>query len=328
MCEIETVKTIIDKASSLVSYVRLTGLGVDCTPQLVKYVETRWNTVHDMLWSVFLNYVTLSKILLAKEEADGRSDVLGKLTCIPRIDLKAICEFLVKFKIWIKHLESDKTPTLWMVWPTFINLNKHLQVSDDDCFIVQTMKAIGRDYISRNLSDFEPKLIHKITTVLHPMLKNIVIASSEEREQVYTQIDEELRNLPPSASAENTEMQENEPVNQNILDDFMGQFSYGSLQSQMDTGSQSEELQRYLSAKIPIMDPFDFNLYEWWFENRNSYKNLFRLFLIKAGVCASSAPSERSFSTTGIILEARRSCLLPETVQNLMLARNKYLDYQ
>lgn len=88
MCATESVKTIIDKTSSLVSYVRTTGLGVECTPQLSKYVESRWNTVHDMLRSVSLNYVTLSRILLAKEEADGRSDVLGKLTCISRMDLE------------------------------------------------------------------------------------------------------------------------------------------------------------------------------------------------------------------------------------------------
>lgn len=109
-----------------------------------------------MLRSVSLNYVTLSRILLAKEEADGRSDVLGKLTCISRMDLEAIFEFLEKFKIWIKHLESDKTPTLWMVWPTFINLNKHLQVSDGDCEIIRAMKTVGKDYISNNKSDFEP----------------------------------------------------------------------------------------------------------------------------------------------------------------------------
>lgn len=328
MCAIDMVKTIVDKTSSLVSYVRTTGLGVDCKPQLVRHIEARWHTVYDMLKSVSLNYATLSKILLAKEEADRRSDVLGKLTCLSRTELDAICDFLAKFKIWIKQLESDKTPTLWMVWPTFINLRKYLQVSNDDSDIVRAMKAKGREYLENNLADFEPKLIHKIGTVLHPILKNIAIAPFEEREMVYTSIDEELQKIVTSDTEESKAAQKKNTVNQDIIDEFMGRSSGGGSLSQMDIESHSDELQRYLSANIPIEDPFNFNLYDWWFKNRHTYKHLFRLFLIKAGVCASSTQSERSFSTTGIILEARRSCLLPETVQNLMLARNKYLNYQ
>lgn len=42
MCAIAPVKEIIDKTSSLVSYVRAAGLGVDCKPQLAKYVDSRW----------------------------------------------------------------------------------------------------------------------------------------------------------------------------------------------------------------------------------------------------------------------------------------------
>lgn len=199
MCEIESVKSIIDKVSSLVSYVCTTGLGVDCDPQLSKYVESRWHTVHDMLESVSLNYATLSKILLAKEEADRQADVLGKLTCFSRMDLDVICEFLHKFKTWMKHLESDQVPTIWMVWPTFISVNKHLHDSDEDHHIIQLMKRVGREYLSCNKLDFEPKMIHKIGSVLHPMLKNIAIASSQEKEEIYSHIDTALQKLPSTS---------------------------------------------------------------------------------------------------------------------------------
>lgn len=84
MCAIEPLKAVIRKVSSVVSYVRTTGLGVNCTPQLKKYIDTWWNSIHDMLESIYINYITLSKILLEKEEADGRSNVLGILTSISR----------------------------------------------------------------------------------------------------------------------------------------------------------------------------------------------------------------------------------------------------
>lgn len=326
MCAAEPVKSIIDNASSLVSYVRLTGLGADCKPQLKKYVDTRWNTVHDLLESVHLNYVTLGKILLAKEEADGRSNVMDKLTSISRTDLEVICEFLKMFKVWTKQLESDLSPTLWIVWPTFISLNRHLADSELDADIVRAMKKIGREYLSLNMSDIEPKMIHKVTTVLNPMLKNIAIATTDERNGIYSYIDNEIRKIPP---CEATVSNKKRTLDQDTLDEFMSSSNAsGGSQYETDWENYSEEFQRYLNSKLPASNPFQFDLFDWWFKNRHTYEKLFRLFINKAGICASSSPSERSFSTTGIILEARRSCLLPDTVHNLVLARNKYLNFE
>lgn len=327
MCGIEPAKEIIDKVSSLVSYVRNSGLGVNCDPQLKPYLEARWNTVHDTLDSVSKNYVTLSKILLEKEEADKRSDVLGMLTSIPRMQLEVICEFLAKFKIWIKELESDTKPTLWMVWPIFNNLKKHLKDADSDDQIIRAMKVAGREYLEKNISDFEPKLVHKISTVLNPMLKNIAIASQAEKSEVYSKIDEELKKYTLD-TMDRGEIEGAVIANQDILDDFMGQPDFSETQSRSGVGNYSDEFHRYLGDDIPISNPFKFDLLEWWFKNRQFYKNLFRLFISKVGICASSSASERSFSTTGIILEARRTCLIPETVQNLILARNKYLEFK
>lgn len=320
MCATKDVKSIIDKVSSLVTYIRLSGLGNECKPQLKKFVETRWNTVCDMLESVSLNYALIGKKLLEKEVADGRSNVMQKLTCITKTDLDNISEFLRKFKLWTNQLESDLQPNLWMVWPIFVSLNKYLADRDSDTFLIQEMKKIGREYVSSNMPDIQPKLVHQIGTVLHPMLKNIAMASSSEKDQIYGEIDREIRKFPPLEPLQC----ENQTQESDILDEFMG--SYES-QDGNNLTDYTEELRNYLALKIPPSNPYEFNLLDWWFENRHTYRNLFRLFISKAGICASSASAERSFSTTGIIIEARRSCLLPDTVQNLVLARNKYLNF-
>lgn len=118
-----------------------------------------------MLQSVFLNYNTLSQILLAKEEADGRSDVLGKIISISRLDLELIFTFLAKFKICISQLESDKTPTLWMVWPILTKLKKYLEITDEDSELIGAMKSVGKQYLTKNISDFEPKMLHKVSRI-------------------------------------------------------------------------------------------------------------------------------------------------------------------
>lgn len=142
MCSIEQVKTIIDKAMVLVSYMRRSGLGVKCEPKLKKFISTRWNSVHDCLSSVLLNYAKISSILLEKEEADKNANLMDKLTTIPRSSLETVSEFLKKFKEWTKHLETEKKPTLWMVWPVYVHLRKYLVEKSTDDDIIKAMKKV------------------------------------------------------------------------------------------------------------------------------------------------------------------------------------------
>lgn len=328
MCAVESTKKLIDDTSALVSYVRTSGLGVKCSPQLKKFVLTRWNTVYDMIHTVSLNYTKIAQILLEKEEADNRSDVMNKLTAISRTDLEIIGLFLKKFKEWTKQLESEKKPTLWMVWPIFINLNKHLIELSTDSDTIKTMKAAGRNYIEKNLSDFEPQMIHKMATVLNPLLKNVALVSSEVRNNVYDEINNNIRKYESHrTNSENDDCATSRKIeNISILNDFMGDFSLEPITSST-IGNRMEEFNLYLSAIIPPMEPYEFDLLGWWFGNRHTFPKLFNLFLSLAGITAASSPSERSFSETGIILTAHRASLLPDTVSDLVLARNMFMNF-
>lgn len=325
MCAIASVKILIDNTSSLVSFVRNSGLGSGCEPQLKKFITTRGNSVYDMLSTVNLNYSKIGQILLDKEVADRNSSLMHKLTVIPRTDSEIVAEFLKPFKDWTKQLEFEAKPTLWMVWLIFIQLNKYLLEKASDSVMIKDMKASGREYIEKNKSDIEPKMVHKISTVLNPLLKNIAMATNEEREHIYGLIDARIQKCDTNSMAnmETENMEEN--ANVDVLDDFMGSVSAEGTSSNI--GHRSKELETYLNAKMPRMNPFDFDLVEWWFGNRYTYPNLFRYFISLAGICAASSPSERSFSETGVIITARRANLLPDTVSDLVLARNKFLEF-
>lgn len=324
ICGVDPVKIIIENASVLVSFIKNSGLGEKCNPKLQKHFEVRWNTVYYTLNSVALNYTQLAQILLEKENADKNADVMHKLTIISRTDLEIISAFLKKFKVWTDLLEADKTPTLWMVWPTLVSLKKYLADNDEDSNIITKMKEAGRRYLELNSLDFTPKSVHKISTVLHPLLKNIALATEDERNDVYGMIDDFVWKSEPFHETMESNLNEKPKhyESEDVFEEFIGNANVETSQS-----DKTKELQNYLLINMPSSNPYEFDLCGWWHENRLTFPKLYHLFLSKAGITASSAPSERKFSETGIILQARRSNLLPETVSNMVLARNKLMNF-
>lgn len=74
------------------------------------------------------------------------------------------------------------------------------------------------------------------------------------------------------------------------------------------------ELERYLEAPTPSV-----GVLEFWSEHEASFPRLSKLARVCLGVPASSGAVERLFSTAGSLQRARRSSLLPRTVEHLIL---------
>lgn len=327
MCAIEPVKQLVSDVSSLVSFIRNSGLNEMCDPKLKKYVDSRWNTVVNLFASVGLNYTKLGHILLEKEKADKSSDVVPKLLICPRNDIDIIATFLKRFKLWSERLEADKKPTLWMVWPTLTLMRMHLEAKPTDHMIIKQMKEAGRLYLEKNEFDSAPKLVHQMSTVLHPVIKNIALATEQEKKEVYGQIDDAIYISEPFHETRDANLNEAVAVHENldILEAFVGVVNVNSPPQSQET--YTDKLERYLQLRLPLFDPHEFDLCEWWHRNRHTFPKLYKLFLSLAGVTASSAPSERKFSETGIFLTARRSNTLPETLSDLVLARNHLMNF-
>lgn len=153
------------------------------------------------------------------------------------------------------------------------------------------------------------------------------MTSPTDRSEVYDFINAEISKFDiPVDNVELTNLFETQGTsNMELISEFMGERNLDTFQQQQEPSEYSTEFQTYLQANVPIQDPFTFDLTKWWFEHRHTYKKLLVLFVVKAGVTASSA--ERGFGQTGIIISPRRSNIIPETVSDLILARNKYLNF-
>lgn len=254
---------------------------------------------------------------------------MEKIECIKKSTLTKVVEFLKPFKSWTDRIEADKEVTIHQVWPTLIQMKNHLEVAmdvdpeieeDEDFKMIEGMKVLGRTYISSIRSDIELTDNHRIGVVLNPQMKKLRKMSTIERDSVYVLIDKYIRNS-------TTEEAQPKPAvgsqkQRRKMTDSLDEFMDESDEDTTEESVYSKEFTTYLNDHVKVET--DFNLRDWWFVNRERYPSLFKLFLRVSSVPASSAPSERTFSTSGAIITDRRSALLPKSVENIMLVRNFY----
>lgn len=86
--------------------------------------------------------------------------------------------------------------------------------------------------------------------------------------------------------------------------------------------SLSEELQVYLNSVVTR----EFDLVSWWENNQSRFPRLHKLFVKVAVIPATTSVVESEFSYTGMVITDRRSGLLPDNVNDLMVARNNVLS--
>lgn len=334
MCKDIELSVIIKNARDLVSYIKKVGLNYRCDLRLKSYCETRWSTVYMMLNSVLSKFDDIYKVLEERQRQNKKySDCLQYIECLHKSTLSSIVQFLEPFKTWTDYVEADKCITFHRVWPIYTKVNKHLeitleknsQISNSKNFkLIECVKSLGREYIRSMKGDFDPKMEHNIASALHIKTKKMKKMSASTREATLKKINELISSDNQIQPLLNTTKKVKKTKTQNLFDSFADSEDEEIIDS---SGSiYCQELEEYLriSHDNTSSDDKD-DSSEWWFKHRSVFPNLFKLFMRISCIPASSAPSERCFSITGLIITNRRSCILPENVSNVMICRNLYV---
>lgn len=232
--------------------------------------------------------------------------------------------FIIIYQVLTDKLEGDEYITLHMIWPTVFKISDLLKQNDDDFIseiedtnsIVSDMKHIGVTYFSKNAKDIEPTMEHKFMTFLTPTMKKLKFIDSRSRFQLHCEIEDHIKNhfedngatqIMPNVSS--TEEVEQTDQNSNIFEDYVS-FDVDS--------TNDSEVEQYLQH--PVLQEVDATA--WWITNKLKYPNLYKMFKALSCIPATSASSERDFSVAGNIITDKRSMLLPENVNDLIVARN------
>ncbi|CAF1669932.1 unnamed protein product, partial [Didymodactylos carnosus] len=80
------------------------------------------------------------------------------------------------------------------------------------------------------------------------------------------------------------------------------------------------EITNYLSLNVKSVD----DVLYWWKNNKHTYKTVAKLAQIILGIPATSSPAEEIFSTTGLILSAKRVSLGPENLGKIQYIHDNY----
>lgn len=219
-------------------------------------------------------------------------------------------------------LEGDMYVTLHIVWPIFLSLFGTLAENDDDLIneiegdhsLEAKMKRLGRQYMLKNQNDFQPTFYHKSMTFLNPAMKKLSLIPLAERLKLHQDIETYIQEHFTHTSNTVDLVQDNiQPrrVSENFLESFMS-FDEGQM-------APESEISRYILQPITC----EVILQKWWLDHSAMFPNLSKLFLKLSCVPATSASSERNFSTCGNIVTDKRSLILPENVNNIILVRNK-----
>ena len=153
--------------------------------------------------------------------------------------------------------------------------------------------------------------LHYIATFLHPNLKSLNMLAVEEKQKTIQAVKSLLLTLGINNMQPETEESISEPKKNRL--DISQQF--------MNRAKKNAEVIAYERAQFPVIDHNQCVL-EWWTNNGNMFPSVQSLAFKILPIPASSATSERIFSTSGRILEARRSSLDPSNVDNILALRS------
>ncbi|CAF3882251.1 unnamed protein product [Rotaria sordida] len=230
-----------------------------------------------------------------------------------------ICAFLAS-----EQLSADTSPTLHLVVPWFTKLKNSCEIEEGDhLLLVQFKNAVSK------MLDEKIYLtsLHYIATFLYPATKKFLTLSSSFRDEIYSDTRKMIQTIgiqqehSTVSSTKQTNIanktSKKKKTNLVIQKDVMQEFA-GVEEEDFD--DDSDEIDRYINTKLSFSS--DDTLLGWWNKHSLIFPQLALLAKSLLGVPASSATSERVFSSSGRILEKRRQYLKPDIVDDILMIRN------
>ena len=293
--------------------------------RLIQDVETRWTATSDMMERALKLKDHLQSILTSSEKRDVRDMALSAEDWF---EVKELCGVLTPLCESMTELCGDKYCTASMLAVILPQIRQLLTPKEEDTPVTFQFKDaakanFGNRYTSLSFQD----VINK-ASFLDPRCKSFFFIADDTREitkqSTVEAVKTELRKLPEISAPEKS----NEPAGPEpqakklkgfarVLSSALSHDSPAI--SSTPTVTQAEiidlEVSQYLAIEPP---PVQTTPPEWWKEHALLFPRLAKLAKRLLCIPATSVPSERLFSTAGMVICQKRSNLLPENANKLI----------
>ncbi|CAH0695736.1 unnamed protein product [Spodoptera exigua] len=273
--------------------------------KLKQDVSTRWNSTCDMFERVLkIKNSVMSTIAIDYPDTENMTPEDIEV-------LDSAIQILSLFKDVTEEMSSEKNVTISE------NCVKFLSSSHPDC--VLRMAQVLLNEISTRFSGIEDNNIFAESTILDPRFKKYgfenkyacdracsnlkAMAGRIELNSGQTGLEEPASSSPPPHKRKRS-----------IWDEFDEQVEI-IMKNTNPTAGGIIEVDKYLEE--PLL-PRSQDPAKWWFSKKDAYPRLYKLFLRRLCIVATSVPSERTFSKAGQVLTERRNRLSGNKVAKIL----------
>ena len=309
------IRNTIAEVKALVTFFKHSGLNSRLTKTLKQDVSTRWNSLYLMIESFNDMFDELEHILYERKD-------LFRLQGIDMTIIKILLQFLNIFKEASERLSAAKSPTINEIYVWRKKIEAHCELTSLDSSVLKQLKHSVMTNLDMRMSIDN---LHKIAVILDPNFKKMKFLPHSERNEIKHQIllmmmeaGKEIKSKQDHENKDQSSNSKKQFLSHDIFKDFMDDSDL----SDEDDKSIECQLNSYINEKIKNL-PVD--ICEYW-NNQTSYPTLKKLAQQILSIPASSAASERIFSSAGKIFSENRTRLSPEHLDALIfLHKNKGL---
>ncbi|XP_057197562.1 zinc finger BED domain-containing protein 4-like [Triplophysa rosa] len=305
--------------------------------KLIMDVTTRWNSTLDMLVRYLEQQAAISAALTSPAMRQNAHNI-DTLDSSDILNAEDLVKLLNPLKTSTTVLCEEKSPTVSLIVPLKSMIEQSMAPNDGDSpTVADTKRAILSNISGRYSGDAYNLLLE--STALDPRFQTLPHLDNNQRESVFLRVQTKAEQLQQSQTtgeksterreeaaahcsthggkgALGVESEETETASKKTaLEDLLG-----------DSFSKTEKSSRGIENEIDLYRreasiPLSCCALKWWRENSSKYPLLSPLAKAYLSIPATSVPSERVFSTAGDIVTAKRSQLLPEIADMLILLK-------
>lgn len=311
------IKQIVEKASKIVGHFKHSTLATNALKEKQKLLDipllkllqcnkTRWNSTYIMLDRLIKNRTALMNVLADRNVTNQRFAVESELSEVEWSKIELIKDILEAHYLLTDILCSNRS-SISIIRPTlnhWVEEYLNTDASNDDLSI--SIKAdIKADLEKRfNLTCSANVTTRMLAPFFDPRYKDLQHETLFNITQIERTAKDLLRKEEPTSSGSASTL----PPKTCAMDKFFNR-------TQCPVISLDMEWSRYRREETIDVKECPF---KWWKEKEAKYPNISRMAKQFLCIPATSAESERSFSTAGNVVTAKRSSLKPSNVNTLV----------